>query len=109
MRILLGIALARTQKGFVNIEATPSTDGIAISVIDSGIAVFDDQPANNFEPYRQKSNDPRQNTDLTQEGTGLSLALARALAQRMDGQLTLETTLQQGNRFTLTLPLTPTE
>lgn len=38
------------------------------------------------------------------DGVGLGLAISRDLARGMGGDLTVESTLGQGSRFTLTLP-----
>lgn len=54
-----------------------------------------------FEKFRQGS----ERVSYEHGGTGLGLTLSRALAQRMNGSLTVTSTLGQGSRFTLTLPL----
>ena len=56
-----------------------------------------------FEKFRQ-GNDQ---VSYQHGGTGLGLALSRALAVLMGGTLTLSSLAGQGSRFTLTLPRKP--
>jgi replicative DNA helicase len=53
-----------------------------------------------FEPFVQVNRDYASR----HEGTGLGLAISRDLARRMGGDLTVESHLGNGSRFTLTLP-----
>lgn len=54
-----------------------------------------------FEPFVQLS----AGLADRREGVGLGLAISRDLARAMDGDLTVESTVSVGTRFTLTLPL----
>ncbi len=56
-----------------------------------------------FEPFVQGS----AGFTRTAPGSGLGLAISRDLARLMGGDLTVESELGVGSRFTLTLPLGP--
>lgn len=53
-----------------------------------------------FEPFIQNDGIKK-----TEGGTGLGLAISRKLAQLLGGSLTAQSTLNEGSRFTLELPL----
>jgi signal transduction histidine kinase len=73
------------------------TDGTAsVTVIDEGpgIATADQQRI--FERFERAHS--------REGGTGLGLAISRRLARSMGGDVTLDSALGEGARFTLTLP-----
>src|SRR5688500_13232420 len=72
-------------------------EGIAISVIDQGEGISDDDRTRIFEEFVQVS--PTQHL-----GTGLGLPISRRLATLLDGTLEVESTLGEGSVFTLRLP-----
>ena len=53
-----------------------------------------------FEPFVRAQVD----SAMRRPGTGLGLAISRELARRMEGDLTLRSTVGQGSRFTVWLP-----
>jgi len=73
---------------------------VSISVADTGIGIAADKLATVFEPFVQVD------ATLTRanEGVGLGLAISRDLARGMGGELSVESTIGVGSRFTLTLP-----
>ena len=73
---------------------------IYISVIDDGAGIPADKVDAIFEPFVQVN----RGYASKHEGTGLGLAISRDLARRMGGDLTVESKLDKGSRFTLTLP-----
>jgi signal transduction histidine kinase len=73
---------------------------VRLTVGDTGRGIPADKLASIFEPFVQV--DAR--LTRTQEGTGLGLAISRDLARGMSGDLTAESTLGVGSRFTLILP-----
>ncbi len=90
--------------GCILIECARTNDMIAVHVIDSGIGIAPDKCDVIFDAFVQIRGD-----SLGQEGgVGLGLAISRDLARAMHGDLTVESTLGEGSRFTLTLPIAAT-
>ena len=71
-----------------------------IVVEDTGIGIAPDQHEAIFEPFVQAE---RGHT-RTRGGTGLGLAISRRLARLMGGELSVESRLGEGSRFSLWLP-----
>lgn len=69
-----------------------------IDVVDSGIGIAADEQERIFEKFHRIGGPE-------QPGTGLGLAIARELARSHGGELTVESTLGLGSRFTVRLPL----
>lgn len=109
---LLSNAFKFTEAGRVAIEAdcveTPDAGPgaarrlLRLHVVDTGPGIPEHLHGRVFERFRQ--GDDR--VAFQHGGTGLGLALSRALAELMGGTLTLQSTPGQGARFTLSLPLT---
>ena len=78
----------------LSVKATTST--IEYRVEDNGIGVAPEDAERIFEEFVQ--------LDEFYEGTGIGLTLARNLARRMGGDVTLDTSYHPGARFVLTLP-----
>lgn len=88
--------------GSIAIGCDVADTEVALSVSDSGVGIAADQLDRIFEPFVQVN---RTLTSPNPEGTGLGLAISRDLARLMHGDLVAESTLGEGSRFTLTLPL----
>jgi signal transduction histidine kinase len=73
---------------------------VHVRVTDTGAGIPADKYEAIFEPFVQL------NDTLTDRegGVGLGLAISRDLARGMGGDVTVESTLGQGSRFTLSLP-----
>lgn len=74
----------------------------AVTVWDTGIGIPVDAQERIFEKFQQVRDTVYSSSN---EGTGLGLHISRQLARMMGGDLTLESTVGQGSRFTVTLPL----
>jgi len=70
---------------------------LVFTVEDTGIGVPPHQAENIFAEFVQ--------LDEYSNGTGIGLPIARALAQKMGGNVVLDTTYTAGARFVMTLPL----
>lgn len=100
---LLTNAIKFTPEGAVSLEVKQVEHGIAFIVTDTGIGIEPSNFQSLFEPFRQLDNQ----LNRQYEGTGLGLALTRKLARLHGGDLTVESTLGVGSRFTLLLPAQP--
>lgn len=78
----------------LTVMAKPNT--IELAVEDNGIGVPPNEAEHIFEEFVQ--------LDDFYEGTGIGLTIARSLARRMGGDVTLDTSYSPGARFILTLP-----
>jgi len=98
---LVGNALKFTKNGEVVMQvclAHPQAERSAISVEvkDTGPGVAPDDQEQIFSAFGQSDAGKRSG------GTGLGLTISRSFARLMGGDLTLESTLKQGSRFTFT-------
>jgi signal transduction histidine kinase len=76
------------------VKANPDT--VEMIVEDSGIGVPPEEAEHIFEEFVQ--------LDEFYEGTGIGLTIARSMARRMGGDVTLDTSYTPGARFILSLP-----
>ncbi|MCZ6741694.1 MAG: ATP-binding protein, partial [Alphaproteobacteria bacterium] len=74
---------------------------IDITVWDTGIGIPADEQERVFDPFYQVE---KNILSRETEGTGLGLAISRQLAQLMEGDLTVESIVGEGTRFTLSIP-----
>ena len=99
---LLSNALKFTEQGEVRLEVEPQGAQLRFHVMDTGPGIPEHLHELIFEKFRQGS------AQVSSEhgGTGLGLALSRALAELMQGELSVSSVPGEGARFTLTLPCT---
>lgn len=100
---LLGNALKYTPTGG-KVTATINVDDgqLTVAVADTGIGMNEEDRQRIFEKF-YRSPDRR----VTQiEGSGLGLAIAREVIRMHGGDITVESEVDQGSTFTLTLPVT---
>ena len=99
---LLENALRHTPEGgSVTLSAHETSEGLTISVADTGEGIAPEHLARLFEPfYRVDAARTR-----TSGGAGLGLSIARALAESLGGTLNLESQVGKGTVATLDLPL----
>ncbi|HYW50262.1 MAG TPA: ATP-binding protein, partial [Gemmatimonadaceae bacterium] len=104
LQVLLNLgtnALKFTSRGEIRIVAREEEAGmVSLHVSDSGIGIAADRLSAIFDPFTQVHGTVAER----EGGVGLGLAISRELAQRMGGALTVESTQQQGSRFTMLLP-----
>jgi len=97
---LLSNAMKFTKAGSVTIELDATPEQVRVHVVDTGPGIPAELHEAIFEKFRQGS----ARVSYEHGGTGLGLALARALAELMGGTLTVMSEEGHGTRFTLGLP-----
>ncbi len=73
---------------------------LRIRIQDTGIGIPEDQRSVIFEEFKQVAGDARR----AYEGSGLGLSMVRDLVQLMQGRIELESKVDQGSIFTVTIP-----
>jgi PAS domain S-box-containing protein len=88
--------------GVVGLQAAvyPDAGVVSFTVWDTGIGINRDDQEALFTPFKQVENVLAQGN----EGTGLGLALVSRMVGLQGGQITLESEIGIGSRFTVTLP-----
>ena len=105
LRNFISNALKFTSAGEVRVSAMPgANDTVSFSVADTGIGISPEDQERIFEEFTQVDGPIQRRL----RGTGLGLPLTRKLAILLGGSLTLESTLDVGSRFTVTIPRTIT-
>lgn len=100
---LLGNAVKFTpQDGSIGLDVTADEEAgkIEFSVWDSGTGIDTDMQRKIFDPFT------KQDTSYTRHyyGTGLGLALVYRIVELQGGSINLESELNKGSRFTVSLP-----
>jgi len=85
--------------GHVSLVCETAGDRVLVHVQDTGPGIPPDRLDDIFEPFVQLD----RTFDNPREGAGLGLAISRDLALGMQGDLTVESTVGKGSRFTVSL------
>ena len=85
------------RAGEIVVEGSSAVGTVRIDVIDNGRGIAPEDHERIFELFRRAGMQD-------QEGEGLGLANVRALAYRLGGTIEVESELDQGSRFRLSLP-----
>ena len=102
---LLSNAVKFTPSGEVRLTIERTASGLAFTVSDTGPGLDAATQARLFHGFTQADSSISRRFG----GTGLGLAISRELARLMGGDLTVESRLGDGARFTLELPLPQVE
>lgn len=97
MNILVNAIQAIPDQGVVRISTAKLGDQAIISIADSGTGMPDAIKAKIFDPFFT--------TKDVGEGTGLGLSISYGIIEKHHGTLTVESELNVGTCFTITLPL----
>lgn len=94
-----GQAMEGKRDKRISISRVESTEAIEIGVVDNGPGVDQDCAESIFDPFFT--------TKAPGEGTGLGLAVSRALMEAMAGDLVVDTAYEGGARFVTRTPRNP--
>ncbi len=95
INLLINSFDAVEKNGRIKVRTTLSGRGLLLSVQDNGKGIGEKEMENIFNPFF---------TTRTR-GTGLGLAISRKIAKEHGGDITVESALNEGSKFTLFLPL----
>jgi PAS domain S-box-containing protein len=98
---LLSNAIKFSDDGEIVVRTQLDGDSIAISVADPGIGIEAVNFDKIFDPFWQVE----QRSTRRVGGTGLGLSVSRSLARLLGGDVSVESTVEKGSVFTLTLPV----
>lgn len=97
-------AVKFTAEGEVTVEVARRGRFVAVVVTDTGPGIAPQEQAAIFEEYQQAGD-----ATTRRAGSGLGLAITRRLVQMHGGFIELESEVGRGARFTIVLPMEPTE
>ena len=100
---LLSNAIKFTDRGEITVRSRRDGGSLTISVIDPGIGIAAENIESVFDPFWQVE----QRSTRRAGGTGLGLSVSRSLARLLGGDVTVQSTPQQGSTFNLVLPVLP--
>jgi signal transduction histidine kinase/CheY-like chemotaxis protein len=102
---LLSNAAKFTREGEIGLvvkgEREQGVDWVSMAVTDSGIGIPAEKIDHVFDEFSQAD----QTTTRDYGGTGLGLPISRRFCQMMGGDITVESTVGEGSRFTIRLPI----
>ncbi len=103
---LLNNAIKFTRVGYVKLYVYKQDNkNIKFVISDSGIGIEKENLTKIFDEFNQI-----ENTYIkSQEGTGLGLSLVKSFVQLMQGEITVESKVNEGTVFYLTIPLEPAQ
>ncbi len=87
--------------GSITIRAEYIDSVFIFSIEDTGIGLSEESKSRIFKAFEQAD------TSITREygGTGLGLSITKQLVKMMDGEITLESTIDKGSHFVVSLPV----
>lgn len=90
---------AAASNGTVRLIVSQNGQQVRFTVEDTGIGIPPEESEHIFEEFVQ--------LDDYYDGTGIGLTVARSIARRLGGDITLDTSYTPGARFVMSLPATP--
>lgn len=89
-------ALKNTVQGHIEVYYETDTDGIRISVSDTGCGIPPDKLEMIFERFEK--------VNSFAQGAGLGLSICKSIVEKMNGVITVDSTMGVGSTFTVELP-----
>jgi signal transduction histidine kinase/CHASE3 domain sensor protein len=97
---LLSNAVKFTDEGEIRVRTSSTGESVVISITDTGIGIAPENQERIFDPFWQV----QQRSTRRAGGTGLGLSVSRTLARLIGGEISVESNLEKGSTFTLSLP-----
>jgi len=97
MNLLVNAAHAIDKRGEVTLKSWSDSDGVHISIADTGCGIPDELLPKIFEPFFT--------TKEAGKGTGLGLSIVADIIKLHQGEINVQSRPGQGTTFTITLPV----
>ena len=97
---LLGNAIKFTSSGSITLNLVHENEILKISISDTGCGISRADQDIIFSPFTQI-----ENNNFSEEGIGLGLAICHELTQLMGGTITVDSTVDHGSTFNISIPL----
>jgi signal transduction histidine kinase len=97
---LIGNALRHTTKGRVSVWVRRSTQGVEVTVSDTGEGIRAEDIQHIFERFYRGEKSRNRGTG----GAGLGLAIARGIVRAHGGDIKVESQIGKGTQFTFHIP-----
>ncbi|HEX7078462.1 MAG TPA: ATP-binding protein [Candidatus Eisenbacteria bacterium] len=97
--LLVNAVEAMPQGGTLRVEVTAIDGSLRLTIADTGIGIHPDTLPSIFEPFFS--------TKDRQEGVGLGLAVVHGIVRRHEGRIDVESEVNRGTKFKITLPRKP--
>ena len=94
----------RPEKASIRLETREEDGRVRVSVADNGVGIPPQDRERVFEEFYRVRYD-----DYAAQGSGLGLSIARRLARKLGGDITLESRVGKGSTFTLELAKLPVD
>lgn len=101
LRSLMSNAIRYTEKGSIAVNCFRETQGVRVTVRDSGVGITHDHLENIFEEFYRINNDPAARNN----GLGLGLTIVDRIVRLLDIGLDVNSEPGQGSSFSLLLPV----
>jgi signal transduction histidine kinase/ActR/RegA family two-component response regulator len=98
---LISNALKFTEQGEIRVTSVRDGEILVVSVADTGVGIAPQSLPKLFAKFDQLDS----STTRRFGGTGLGLAICRELAQLMEGEISVESRLGIGSKFTIRVPM----
>ena len=100
---LLSNAIKFSDDGEIVLRSERDGTTVTVSVTDTGIGIAPENLESVFDPFWQVE----QRSTRRAGGTGLGLSVSRSLARLLGGEVTVQSSLNDGSTFNLMLPVLP--
>lgn len=96
---IIGNALKFTEQGSIKISASLENELLVLTINDTGPGIPENMRSRLFDPFIQAKQ------HSIEQGTGLGLTICKVLMNKMKGSISLESEVNVGTTFILTLPV----